>query len=141
MFTKLDYNALIPTSSLCDFKFKELDSLLDSAYTKIDTSIKNLIPNKIVRTENGSIINYELPHIDKDTIDIKVEDRYLKVSAKKMSYDPADKEKYTYTYNFSCKLNDDIDIENINAEYINGVLKIHLSNKEKEIKKIEVKCR
>ena len=96
--------------------------------------------------ENGYHLEVDLPGVKKEDIDISVNDGVLTISGERKLEKKEEKDNYTRIESFfgrferAFKLPNDADLENIDAKYENGVLKIFIPKKEKaEGKKIEVK--
>jgi len=96
--------------------------------------------------EKGYHLEIDLPGVKKENIDISVNDGILTISGERKLEKTEEKENYTKIESFfgrferSFKLPADADLENIEAKYENGVLKIFIPRKQKpEGKKIEIK--
>ncbi len=109
--------------------------------------VKNFTPavNEKV-DEKGYYLEIDLPGVKKENIDISVNDGVLTVSGERKLEKKEEKENYTRIESFfgrferSFKLPPDADLDNIEAKYENGVLKIFIPRKQKpEGKKIEIK--
>ena len=109
--------------------------------------VKNFTPavNEKV-DEKGYYLEIDLPGVKKENIDISVNDGVLTVSGERKFEKKEEKENYTRIESFfgrferSFKLPPDADLENIEAKYEDGVLKIFIPKKQKpEGKKIEIK--
>ncbi len=100
-----------------------------------------IVPSTDIYENKGSyIIKSDVPGVEKDGIDVKLEDRVLFLSGKvKKDVLPYecnnDAELY---YERSFKINDEIDTEKIIASLKNGVLTVELPKLVVEPKKIEV---
>jgi len=75
-------------------------------------------------TENGFMLEVELPGVKKEDLDIQVEKNILTVKATRMRKD----EKSTYERSF--RLADDIDTNNIKVSLENGILSFALAKKQ-----------
>ena len=109
--------------------------------------VKNFTPavNEKV-DENGYYLEIDLPGVKKENIDISVNDGVLTISGERKLEKKEEKENYTRIESFfgrferSFKLPPDADLDNIEAKYEDGVLKIFIPRKQKpEGKKIEIK--
>jgi len=96
--------------------------------------------------EKGYYLEIDLPGVKKDDIDISVNDGILTVSGERKLEKKEEKDNYTRIESFFgrfervFKLPLDADLDNVEAKYENGVLKIFIPRKQKpEGKKIEVK--
>lgn len=136
-----------PVNNVSDYKFDFFDLpekflSFDEPVYKTISKLSKPLNYKIVKNDNGSVINVEIPYADQKSIEVDVEDNVLKIKANKMSYDDGKESEEKSKYSISFTLNDNVDIDNIKAEYTLGVLRVFLTTKkepEKNTKKIEVK--
>ena len=98
----------------------------------------------IEENDNSYTIEMDMPGVRKEDLDIGIKENMLSIYAERkkvMKSDDGDKEeivsKYEQSFNISVK---GIDIENISANFENGVLTLTLPKKEevKYEKKIEI---
>ncbi len=96
--------------------------------------------------EKGYHLEVDLPGVKKEDIEISVNEGILAISGERKLEKKEEKDNYTRIESFfgrferAFKLPPDADLENIDAKYENGVLKIFIPRKAKpEGKKIEVK--
>jgi len=96
--------------------------------------------------EKGYHLEIDLPGVKKENIEISVNDGILTISGERKLEKKEEKENYTRIESFfgrferSFKLPSDADLDNIEAKYEDGVLKIFIPKKQKpEGKKIEIK--
>lgn len=97
--------------------------------------------------DNNYIIEADLPGVDKKDIDISYKDGYLNISAKRDNNVEEKKDNYVRKERSYGELKrsfyiDNVEEDNINANFDNGVLKVTLPKLNKEIhesKKIEIK--
>lgn len=95
---------------------------------------------KLDETEKEIKLNYEIPGMNKEDIKLHVTGKYVEVSAEKKE-ESKDKKSYSKFYRVMT-LPSEINPDNVNATYKNGVLEVILqkSEKEKQSKKlIEIK--
>lgn len=98
----------------------------------------------IFETENELVLNAEVPGIDEDDIEVKIEDntltiqgeRKLEKETKEENYHRVERSYGSFYRSFS--LPHYINQENIKAEHDNGVLKVHMPKKP-ELKPRSVK--
>lgn len=112
-------------------------------------SEKNLIPRIDVYEENG-YINFEVeaPGFNKEDIKITLQDNVLTITGERKE-EKTEKDKKYYisersygTFSRSFNLGDDVNKDNIEASFENGLLKIKLALIEPpkpEVKQIEIK--
>ena len=96
--------------------------------------------------EKGYYLEIDLPGVKKEDIDISVNDGVLVVSGERKLEKKEEKPNYTRIESFfgrferAFKLPTDADLDNIEAKYEDGVLKIFIPKKQKPAgKKIEIK--
>jgi HSP20 family protein len=97
-----------------------------------------------VRRDNEIELRFDLPGIDRESIDVTVDRGVLTVSAKR-SAEYADNEKpfirerFMGTFTRKLRLADTVDAENIAASYDGGVLTVHVPLTERaQPRKVEV---
>ena len=111
-------------------------------------------PNKLALDVKESDTHYDLymdaPGVDKDATKIEIKDHILTISTERKSVDVNEKEKlnrierFVGTSSRSIRLAEDVDEDNVEASYINGVLQVRLPKKEvedpsKKIKQVQIK--
>ena len=96
--------------------------------------------------DKGYYLEIDLPGVKKENIDISVNDGILTISGERKLEKKEEKENYVRIESFfgrferSFKLPADADLDNIEAKYEDGVLKIFIPKKQKPTgKKIEIK--
>lgn len=98
----------------------------------------------IYETENELVLTAELPGVDEKDVEIKVEDNTLSLKGERKFEKETREENYhrierAYgSFSRSFSLPNYVDQDKINAEYENGLLKIHLPKKP-EVKPRKVK--
>ncbi len=95
---------------------------------------------KLDETEKEIRLNYEIPGMNKEDIKLHVTGKYVEISAEKKE-ESKDKKSYSKFYRVMT-LPSEINPDNVNATYKNGVLEVILqkSEKDKQSKKlIEIK--
>ncbi len=102
--------------------------------------------SKIMKTDirendNNYIIDIDLPGYEKENIEIEIDNGYLNVSAKESVNNNSNDGKYLKKerYYGECKrsfyIGEDVEVEDIKANFKNGILKLEVpKEKEKEIK-------
>ncbi|WP_295297450.1 Hsp20/alpha crystallin family protein [uncultured Brachyspira sp.] len=123
-----------------------LHSILDDFdnFYNEENSIYKYSDYKLEENDNSYTIEMDMPGVKKEDLDIGIKENMLSIYAERkkvMKSDDGDKEevvsKYEQSFNISVK---GIDIENISANFENGVLTLTLPKKEevKYEKKIEI---
>ncbi len=123
-------------------------TMLDRFFDEAVRSNQNFVPSvDLKETDNAYEIDVSVPGMKKDDIKVELDGNTLQISGEKEEKDE-DKDKtyhrveteYGY-FHRSFNLPESAKTEDINAEYEDGVLKIHVpKDKEKtETKKIDIK--
>lgn len=123
------------------------DTLMDDFFTfptfetpKIATPVHDVIEN-----DNEYIVDFHLSGINKDDVSISVDKDVLSIKAERHIDDNikyAYKESFTGVYQKSFTLPDSINVDKINASFVDGIVKItipkKIEKKKLSIKKIEI---
>lgn len=127
---------------------RDLDGMF-GAMAKEPASCRNCMPRvDIIEDSHNLMLEVELPGMDKDEIKVMVEDGVLSISGeRKMKNEEKDRNylrsEIAYgAFSRSFTLSDNVDTENISADYKNGILNITLAKSEKALPKeikVEVK--
>ena len=129
--------------------FDLFDNFFDDPF--FNNKKNTLMKTDIKENKDKYVIDMDLPGYDKENIDLSLNDGYLQVHAKVSNEtNEEDDEKYVRRERFvgecsrSFYVGDDIEEEDIDAEFKNGILKISIPKKEqienkKEVKQIEIK--
>lgn len=110
----------------------------DAVRTRRDTFVPSI---DVSETEDQFLISAELPGMNKEDIDISLENSRLSISGER-SFEKEDKGKKYHrvessygSFERSFQLPDNVDAESISASYENGVLNISIDKSEEEVKK------
>lgn len=124
-----------------------LHSILDdfdnfSNFCNEENSVSKYSDYKIEENDNSYTIEMDMPGVRKEDLDIGIKENMLSIYAERKRMSKTDEKeevvsKYEQSFNISVK---GIDIENISANFENGVLTLTLPKKEevKYEKKIEI---
>ena len=124
-----------------------LHSILDdfdnfSNFYNEENSVSKYSDYKIEENDNSYTIEMDMPGVRKEDLDIGIKENMLSIYAERKRMSKTDEKeevisKYEQSFNISVK---GIDIENISANFENGVLTLTLPKKEevKYEKKIEI---
>lgn len=99
----------------------------------------------LVETESSVIATFELPGVEKEDIQLNVTEDSIVVKVEKNIEKEADeKEGYSYeirshSFYSALPLPAEVDADNSNASYKNGILKVEIPKAKKQTKRIEVK--
>ena len=107
-----------------------------------ENSVSKYSDYKIEENDNSYTIEMDMPGVKKEDLDIGIKENMLSIYAERKRMSKTDEKeevisKYEQSFNISVK---GIDIENISANFENGVLTLTLPKKEevKYEKKIEI---
>jgi HSP20 family protein len=118
----------------------------DFARRAFGSSDSRLARMDAVRRENEVELRFDLPGIDPESIDVTVDRGVLTVSASRSEeYTEGEKpfirERVMGSYARRVRLSDSVDAENIEANYADGVLTVHVPVLEQaKPRKIEVRA-
>ncbi|MEI0611120.1 Hsp20/alpha crystallin family protein [Brachyspira pilosicoli] len=121
-----------------------LHSILDDFdnFYNEENSVSKYSDYKIEENDNSYTIEMDMPGVRKEDLDIGIKENMLSIYAERKRMSKTDEKeevvsKYEQSFNISVK---GIDIENISANFENGVLTLTLPKKEevKYEKKIEI---
>lgn len=127
-----------------NFELLSVDNIFENMKKQFETSF----PIRMTENDKEIIVTAEIPGVNKDDINIAVEDNKLTISFKKEIKNEEKDNKVHFSYieygEFSETIdlgNKDLDIDNIEAQYENGVLKIKIPKKVEntKVKKIKIK--
>ena len=130
-----------------DFGFR--DNFFSGKNPLYGKHAKNIMKTDVRETDKGYELDVDLPGFKKDEVQVQLKDGYLTISAAKgLDKDEQDKkgnyirrERYAGSTSRSFYVGD-IDKENIDASFENGILKVTMPKKQEEKsskKTIEVK--
>jgi HSP20 family protein len=112
-----------------------MQKMMENALTETDASPAAIgwVPAmEITETPSEMIVSAELPGIEKKDVDISVDDDLLTISGEKAEEKTTDDKKFhlwerSYgSFRRSFSLPRGVDASKINAEFKNGVLKVHM---------------
>jgi HSP20 family protein len=128
--------------------FAEVDRMLDlvagRGTTGAGQSVARGMPMDVYRKGDEYVVEMDLPGVDPSSIDINVERSLLTVEAEGQStHEQADEvvlcERRHVKYRRQLYLGDNVDTDNVQASYDNGVLRLQIPiSKEQRARKIEV---
>ncbi|HDP67691.1 MAG TPA: Hsp20/alpha crystallin family protein [Candidatus Marinimicrobia bacterium] len=140
----------IPRSSLLGFQ-NEVDRLMDSVFgTEPETADECLICPSVDIEEYDKyfLLHFELPGINKKDVTINVKDNILTVEGEKKAGKKSDSDKYHLServygkFRRNFRLPETVDTENIEAEYVDGVLNLTVPKLAEALpKQIEIKVK
>jgi HSP20 family protein len=120
-------------NNVVDTFFNQFPSLFRDDFATPE--FKPFAPVNVKEVENGYLLEVVAPGLEKDAFKIDLDKNLLTVSAEKKNEDESKTEKqlrreYSFkSFKRSFTLDENIDAENIDAKYVNGVLTISLSKK------------
>jgi HSP20 family protein len=122
------------TAALTTEKRGNLEAAGEKSLATRDDTIYIAPPVDIFETEDTLIVVADLPGVDKDGVDLRVEDGVLTIKGKAKYNPPASilREEFNLQgYYRQFQLSDEVDQSKISAESKNGVLTITLPKAEK----------
>lgn len=136
--TLVRYNR--PNSNLMSKNFSDI---MDEFFNDVvRTNRDSFVPGiDISETDNQFLITAELPGMNKDDIDISLDNGRLSISGERKFEKEEEGKKFHRvetqygSFNRSFQLPDNIDEESIKATYENGLLNISLDKSEDKVKK------
>ncbi|MGM9874146.1 MAG: Hsp20/alpha crystallin family protein [Bacilli bacterium] len=115
------------------------DPLFDDDLFSFNKKV-NYMRTDIKENETNYILEVELPGVNKENVSLKLNDGYLTVSYKHEAKEVDDKfvhqERYCSSMSRSFYVGDNIHEEDIEASYVDGILKITFPKKP-EVKNVE----
>ena len=131
------------TAALTTEKAGSPDQAGEKSLATRDDAIYIAPPADIFENEDSLIVVVDLPGVDKDGVDIRVEDDILTIKGNAKYTQPANVLRQEFTlqnYYRQFQLSDEVDQSKISAESKNGVLTIMMPKAEKsKPKQIKVK--
>jgi HSP20 family protein len=124
---------------------QEFDRLTRRAFGS-QADYRRLARMDAVRRENEIELRFDLPGIDRESIDVTVDRGVLTVSATRNEEHTEDekpfiRERVMGSYTRRLRLSDTVDADNIEASYTDGVLSVHVPVVEQaKPRKIEVRA-
>lgn len=128
---------------------RSLNSMLDDILNDMPSTVRSTgnalhyPPVNILEHDGQYQILVAIPGVDKADISISTEQNLLHISTEKKAVDDTAKclrrEFEIKPFKRSFSLQEDIDAENITASVENGILKLELPRKSKQVRQIEVK--
>jgi len=114
------------------------DNFFNGSIAKFERNVFFTPRVDVLETEKQFEIHISLPGLKKDEIKIDVQGETLTISGERKFKNESKEDKYHLVENFygdfsrSFTLPENIDKENVNAELVDGILKIELSKVEKK---------
>jgi len=126
-------NLKLKTKSMILFKTKHPFNLFEAVLDDIvnDFSIKDVTKPiyDVIENDNEYIIEVQLPGIKKEDVEIKIDNEELSIKAERKKNEDVKykcKKSYDGKQKLYFELLKDIDVENINASIVDGILTITL---------------
>ena len=135
---------------------KEIDDL-ENTFFKLVRDYEPLVYGRVekqpsmtvdvINKDSEYIYNFTIPGVDKDNIKVTIDDNILTVKGERKFEKDLKKDDYEVVESFygvferSLSLPEDADVDNIEAKYENGVLKLTIpkNQEKKSAKQIEIK--
>ncbi|HYX38908.1 MAG: Hsp20/alpha crystallin family protein [Pseudobdellovibrionaceae bacterium] len=111
---------------------RQLDDIFNETMdTRFDDGTRALVPQcDLEESEDHYLLSFDMPGMDKDNIDIEMQGNVLMVSGERKSERTSGEgrsrfiERRTGRFQRSIRMPQDVKAEGIEADYVNGVLKI-----------------
>jgi HSP20 family protein len=122
--------------------FRDLDRLANEVFGAARTPA--LMPMDCLRTGDTFVVRFDMPGIDVDTLDVSAEDNTLTVHGERRRHDPDDatylvSERPSGSYRRQLVLGDGLNVDDISADYRDGVLTLTIPVAERaKPRRIEV---
>jgi HSP20 family protein len=122
--------------------FRDFDRLAAEVFGTARTP--SLMPMDCLRTGEQFVVRFDLPGIDADSLEVSAENQTLTVRAERTRHDPEDatylvSERPSGTYSRQLVLGDGLAVDEIKAEYRDGVLTLTIPVAEQaKPRKIEI---
>jgi HSP20 family protein len=122
--------------------FRDFDRLAAEVFGTARTP--SLMPMDCLRTGDQFVVRFDLPGIDADSLEVSAENQTLTVSAERTRHDPEGasyliSERPAGTYSRQLVLGDGLAVDDIRAEYHDGVLTLTIPVSEQaKPRKIEI---
>jgi HSP20 family protein len=127
---------LVPTFSMVDDLPNRIRRMFDDAFDlePITQPIGFMPPTEILETKEELILTAELPGLSKKDVDITVDNGVLTIKGEKLEESKEEVEERKYhlwervfgTFTRSFNLPPTVDPAKISAEFVNGLLRVHL---------------
>ena len=114
--------------------FEEMDRFFEESNVQ-EPKTWNL-PLDVIENEDGYVIKASIPGVDAENLNVVLEDNVLTVKAEVEAEELAEneqvhiRERRTGSFNRSLRFPVDVDGDNIEANYTNGVLSLHVPKSE-----------
>jgi HSP20 family protein len=122
--------------------FRDLDRLAADLFGTARTP--SLMPMDCLRTQEAFVCRFDLPGIDTDSLEVSAENNTLTVKAERHRHDPQDatylvSERPSGAYSRQLVLGDGLNVDDIHADYRDGVLTLTIPVAERaKPRKIEI---
>lgn len=126
--------------------FRELDRMTEQLWRDAGRAVPPMVPMDAYRHGDQFVVHIDVPGVDPEAIDLTVEKNVLTVTARReRAFEEADEvlvaERPLGEFRRQLFLGDQLDTENIAADYDNGVLTLTLQVAEQaKPRKVEVKA-
>ena len=132
-------------NNFMDDFFATVPSILRDDF--ITPSSRSFTPVNIKETENDYVLDVVAPGFQKEDFKINLDNNTLTVSTEKKEETENKNEKFIrkefkqQSFSRSFTIDENIDVENISAKYVNGILTLNLAKKQQvkpEVKEISI---
>jgi HSP20 family protein len=112
--------------------FRELDRLTQQMFGRPSNGVL-VMPMDAYRKGDHFVIRFDLPGIDHDSLDVTVEQNVLTISARRRGVEDVEftvAERPTGSFSRQVFLGETLDVDQLNADYRDGVLTIEIPVRE-----------
>ncbi len=102
--------------------FEEMRHAMAENRSDLDVGYGIGVPVRMEADDGGYLVHADLPGFETEEIDLRFDDGLLTIDARHEGSD--DSEQWTRRVNESLRIPGEVDVENIEASYHNGVLEI-----------------
>jgi HSP20 family protein len=111
--------------------FRELDRLTQQMFGNIGTATRpSVMPMDAWRDGEQFVLEFDLPGVDPDSVDLDVERNVLTIKAERPALNGDQEvlaaERPRGVFSRQLVLGDNLDLENVRADYTNGVLRLRV---------------
>lgn len=126
---------------------QDFDRLAQRVFGAVDGApVRPVMPMDAIRRDNEVELRFDLPGVDRDSIDVTIERNVLSVTARRAEEygegeDLVARERVSGTFTRHVRLGDTIDAGGIEAAYTDGVLAVRLPFSEQaRARKVEIQA-
>jgi HSP20 family protein len=108
----------------------EINHLFASALSDFGGGATNRFPVDLYEDQSNTYVRAALPGVQRDDINVEINDGYLTLSATRKPADGDDKSAESFSFSRAVSVPDNVQTDKIGAAYENGVLTVTLPKRE-----------